>query len=307
MNLEFSFHDCVALRYFIPLVKEASSRGHKSLFNVKPGWKYNGSSHEINKKQITNLMSKYNIQEGSKGDIQVVIEGSELIRNSKMTCYSLTVMLDYISHYYRYIDDVDYVVFPSRWFVDMLKDTFNKPQRSWHEGAQKCLDANIETNSKNLYLGSPKYDVDFDREKICNRHGIDKDQRYVLILYPRPETLGMIDIDKICNSIYSMGRIPILKSRGKHPFLKHHVERYLHTYDMWYPATTLELMYIADEVIGTNTSSIKEAVMMNTPMTNVCAHDYQILSELYEPNAKEKYLYSGNTSKRILDHMEENA
>lgn len=305
MKILFPFHDCVALRYFMPLAIRAKKRGHCPIFQVTEGFKYNGVSIPENRNQIDFLVDHYDMEYGDTGDVCVTIEGCE-VRNG-MVNYTLTVLLDYISLYPTYIDKVDYVIFPTRWFVEMVRETLSKPADTWNAGAQKCLDVNIENNPKNLYLGSPKYDIEFDRGKICQKYGLNPDFKYTLVMYPRPEHRSGFDLDGICSDLLAAGKIPILKSRKKHQFWQQDLKNYPCFYDdTWFPPTALELMSVSEDIIGTDSTGVKEAVMMNRKMTNIPNKSYRILDELYEENAKEKFLYTENSSDRILNHMEEN-
>ena len=74
----------------------------------------------------------------------------------------------------------------------------------------------------------------------------------------------------------------------------------------WFPSTSLELMYISEEVVGTDSTAVKESVMMDRPMINIPNKNYRMLEEFYEEDAKSRFLYTENSSKRILKHMEEN-
>tara|TARA_Y100000034_G_scaffold40406_2_gene49826 strand:+ start:6917 stop:7840 length:924 start_codon:yes stop_codon:yes gene_type:complete len=305
MKILFPFHDCVALRYFIPLAIESKKRGHVPVFNITEGFKYNGVSIPENRRQIDWLMRAYGISQGSEGDVCVTIEGCEA--RSNMINYTLTVLLDYISLYPKYINHVDYVVFPTEWFVNMVIDAAKKPISSWNANASMCIDAGIVGHPKNLYLGSPKYDVSLCREEICKKYDLNNELKYTLVMYPRPEDRQKFNLDLVCQNLISKGRIPILKSRKKHPFLKEDRKKYLCVYDKsWYPSTSLELMHIAEEVIGTDSTAVKESIMLEKEMINIPSKNYRILERFYDSNAKKKYLYFENSCKRILDHMEKN-
>ena len=289
----------------MPLAIEAKSQGHTPLFEVTEGFKYNGVSIPDNSAQIEALMHHYDMEYGDTGDVCVTIEGCEV--RPEMVNYTLTVLLDYISLCPRYIDKVDYVVFPSRWFVAMVSEAAKKPISSWNTGAQNCLDSNIQNNPKNLFLGSPKYDISLDRDFICQKYGLDPEHRYTMIMYPRPENRRDFELDTICERIIAEGKIPIIKSRGKHQFWQQDFEKFLCFYDMtWFPPTSLELMHISEEVVGTDSTAVKESVMMDCPMINIPNKNYRILEEFYEEDAKSRFLYTESSSNRILKHMEEN-
>lgn len=307
MNIVFCFPSCTDLGYFMPLLIEAQSRNHNCFFKItRNSAKYNSPKNPENKKQVDEIAKQYDVgwHSNEKVDVSVSLESIE-IKGS--LSYSLVSKLDYLSHYPKYIGNADWVLFPSKWFADYPKIALSKQKFSWNEGSQRCIDCGIIDNPKNLYLGSPKYDVvsSFSRESICNKYKLDSSKKYCLILAPRPEDKGRTDLTKTCERCYNNDWIPILKSRRKHPFSSDELKKFKCFYDeTWFPPTSLELMYISEEVILTDSVGVKEAVMLNKPVTNIDSKRYRTLEELYEPNAKEKYLWNFKSSPIILDHME---
>ena len=55
-----------------------------------------------------------------------------------------------------------------------------------------------------------------------------------------------------------------------------------------FPPTALELMSVSEDIIGTDSTGVKEAVMMNRKMTNIPNKSYRILDELYEEKCPRK-------------------
>ena len=66
--------------------------------------------------------------------------GRERLDKTKHQSYSITYMTDFSLSYKNYIDEVDRVIFPSKYIAEHYE----------------------KDNSKNLYLGSPKYDIELD-------------------------------------------------------------------------------------------------------------------------------------------------
>ena len=136
-------------RYFIPLVIEGNKRGMKSIFFVGDSGKYN--SPRKHEKKLKDLSKKYNFELRNIANLEdngypfFLIEGvqSKLLSGFKSKKYSLTYMTDFVESYEKYINAVDYVIFPSEYLAN-------------HYG--RVLE-------KNLYLGSLKYDYEKQRRE----------------------------------------------------------------------------------------------------------------------------------------------
>jgi len=281
MTLLFQVSESSFLRYFVPLAAASKTRGHRPVFNLIDGGKYNSPCQGENAKNVKQIMVLYGIEQGDSGDVCITIEGCA--HNGLRPHYVLTNLLDSVTLYRRYIDSCDYVVFPSKWM------------------SEKCG----TISDKNLYLGSPKYDVVYNHEAICVYHGLNPNKSYGLLIYPRAPDLHKTPVDEMIRRIQDDGFIPLLKSRRK-DLISSKYNRYRTFYDdNWFPSTTLELIYISDYVLNTDSCTVKEAVMLDKPIYNYRSKNYTVLEELYERNAKRKYLYTyTNSSELILDHME---
>ena len=108
--------------------------------------------------------------------IVFLIEGVDCDRldRSKTTTVSMTYMTDYSGLYDSYADKVDHVVFPSRYFAD----TYNKK------------------SPKNLYLGSPKYDITLDKNEINQKYELTNNKK-ALIIYPRNRDKNKVDLNHL--------------------------------------------------------------------------------------------------------------
>lgn len=308
MKITFSFSECTFLRYYVPLIQEAKKRGHNIAFWIGDSRKYNSPTLPENQKEIRNLIDEYDVSNFIE-DSDVCISCEGIMMQTGIVNYTLTILLDWITLYPKYINDVDYVVFPSRWFTTEMVDKAFKENKenpnSWCSNIQKTIDCGIKNNPKNLFLGSPKYDIILDRRTICSKYNLDPTFKYELVMYPRSSQREQTKIDETCKKIVERGNIPILKSRKKDPFHEKDIKKYICFYDSsWFPPTSLELMFISENVISTDSASVKEAVMLEKPVENIESKNYRMLEELYEKNAKEKYLWNYNSSQKILDHIE---
>ena len=285
MKIVFPVPECTFLRYFVPLAVEAKKRGHEVVFRFSSSGKYNCPRLSHNYKQCKEIIEKYGFVEDDNaiGDICFVIEG--IGRNLACVRYSLTYMTDFMFLMDDYELDVDHIVMPSEYFAKK----FNK------------------VSPKNLYLGSPKYDVELNSKDIFEKYSLDKDKRYALIIYPRSRDLGKFDIEKICKELQEDNFVPIIKTRGKDP-IRAIPDVGGFSDESWFPHTTMELIHISDRIINTGSTMIKEAVMLDKgdAVVNYNVKPFTLLEELYEKGAKKKYMPHTNASKNIVDHMEEN-
>ena len=62
-------------------------------------------------------------------------------------------------------------------------------------------------------------------------------------------------------------------------------------------------MYVSDLVVNTDSCSVKEAIMLGKKVINIKSKTYDVMNDLYEKNAKEKYLWNFNSSEAIYKHI----
>jgi hypothetical protein len=248
MMVNFVIANCSYLKYFIPLVRELGSRDVKSTLFLMDSPRYNSPYKCI--ESIKKLSSEYNfgIEDVSKisgaKTVSFLVEGAaaQRIRGLKI---SLTALSDFQLLYQKYIKEVHYVIFPSEFFASYYK----------------------AVSSKNVYLGSPKYDVELDKEYILKKYKL-KNSKNVLVVFPRTRDLSKIDMLKIYGFLKGMGYNIIVKSRAK-DVVAFGLRGDKYYEDLtWYPHTTMELIEVSDIVINFGSTAIKECVMLNTPVIN---------------------------------------
>tara|TARA_R110002110_G_scaffold46764_8_gene140995 strand:- start:885 stop:1826 length:942 start_codon:yes stop_codon:yes gene_type:complete len=308
------------LRYYMPLIIEAKNRGIRSRIFVGRNNKYNNPRSFMD--HIENLSDIHefeilDLNEAHKhSGIVFLIEGvdHDKVDSSKTTTVSLTYMTDYSGLYDSYVNKVDHIVFPSEYFAKI----YNKD------------------NPKNLYLGSPKYDLDLDESRIINKYNLTNGKK-ALIIYPKTIYKSKVDLNRIYSNLKELGYNILVKSRGKDPVTnKDHRGDAYYSDKCWYPHTTMEFIKVSDIVINFNSTSIKESVLLRTPLINFNVKPWMPLGELYEyeycytsPNefkdeefksavnrlttndlaesfdkAIQERLFEKNSSKRILDYLE---
>jgi hypothetical protein len=303
----------------MPLIIEGNSRGIRSRIFIGRNNKYNNP--HLFKDHIENLsnMHKFEILDMNQirdcSGIVFLIEGVDhnKLNSSKTTTVSMTYMTDYSGLYNSYVDKVDHIVFPSEYFAKI----YNK------------------TNSKNLYFGSPKYDVVMDESKIIDKYNLTNNKK-ALIIYPKTAYKSKIGLDRVYSNLKELGYDILVKSRGKDPVTnKNHRGDAYYSDKCWYPHTTMEFIAVSDIVINFNSTSVKECVLLKTPLINFNVKPWMPLRELYDyeycymssskfenrnfQNAVEhltsknlvksfddsiqNHLFTGNSSKRILDYL----
>ncbi|MFA5153830.1 MAG: hypothetical protein WC554_14865, partial [Clostridia bacterium] len=237
------------LRYFLPLVKVLNVKKEKSCFHIIDSPRY--SSPHFHLKHLNDLAKefKFDIRQFNgnfNSDVWLSTEGigfGNVKTASKKIV--LTVMTDFTVFYSSYINNVDYVIFPSKFFAEYHK----------------------VVSCKNLYLGSPKYDFDLDNDIIRSKYKIVTNKN-ALVLFPRHRDFGNIDILNIYSCLRNMGYNVIVKTRGKDPVSKRFKgDQYFEDFT-WFPHTTMELMRVSDFVINFDSTAIKECVMLDTPLIN---------------------------------------
>lgn len=170
-------------------------------------------------------------------------------------------MTDFTISYSQYIDKVDHVVLPSKFFQEFYK---------------------IPDSPKNLYLGSPKYDINPNKAEILKKYNLE-DKKHVLVIYPRSRDISKINIPKLYSILKELGYNIIVKSRGKDP-INYKGDHNLYD-SKWFPHDSLELISISDLVINFSSTVIKELVLLKTPCINFNIKPFGLLLPfLYDKN-----------------------
>ena len=320
--MNFILIEMTFLRYFLPLAIEGNKKNVKSTFFIGKTSKYN--SPHLHKKELELVCKVHNIEIKDISEIQddgkpiILVEGvyAKNLSGLKGKKYSLTYMSDYsVGNYENYLGLVDHVVFPSF-----------------------SLASNYNTMSeKNLYLGSPKYDISLKKEEILKKYNLS-DSKKALVIAPKLRDIANIQLNGIYDVIRSAGYQVLVKTRGKDPMNRSlHGDRYFEDAS-WFPHTSMELIEISDFVINFDSTSIKECVLLRTPVINFNIKPFKqpfyfLYNEKYCIDIKEKidynklkkhiekivtvkeedfdnvikeHLFDYNSSQKILEHMFKN-
>ena len=310
-----------SIRYLIPLTIEANKRGIKSRYFIFPSRKYHCPKHPKNYKKLEECSRLYNFTILSASQAKefpgvfflVEGDGSEFLDDSHKKI-SITYMTDFIGSYNRYIDSVDSVVMPNKYFAEYYD----------------------RVSDKNLYLGSPKYDTIIDKQETIKKYNLTNNKK-ALFVFPRIRDLGRIDLLKLYDLLRKHDFEILVKTRGKDSATTALRGDYYVEDESWFPHATMELISISDLIINFDSTVIKECIMLKKPVINfhikpfdirldflynyqyckMLQRDYEIeevesaikylMSEdlsLEFDAAIEKYLFEkGNVSAKILDHF----
>jgi len=253
MNLGFILSQMNHLRYIIPLIAEANRRGiHSIVFSYK-SIKYN-SPHK-HPKETSCLSEKFSFDikdfscikdfVGTVFVIEGVFANEVPLSNKKI---SLICSWDFVPLYDKYVNIVDKIVFPSKFIAR-------------HEN---------KVSEKNLYLGSSKYDIKLDKQKILEKYKI-KSKKNALIIYPNFSALKAkyghkkIKYTNIYEYLRKIGYNVIVKARGKARALEGDTgDQYFEDFS-WFPHDTMELIEVCDMVVISGSSAAEECIMLNQP------------------------------------------
>ena len=288
------------LPYFIPLIREGNKRNIKSIMFYSPSKKYftspDSPKHrdELDKLAsiydfkllfIKNITKYPGVTFFCEGDIVGKEDKKKPSPNFKYLTkdhikVSIICNYEYVMFYKDYIDNVDYVI---------------------------CIDKfwcqHFETMSpKNLYLGSPKYDMDYfdpvdNREDgetrdmyLKKKYNLDMSQKYILIVYPKdpkkhhksntlyPNKDFML---QLYNGIREMGYKVIVKTRKQDPIKDKELQGDYYFEDIdFYPCNSMELIELSRMVIYFSSSINEECVVMKTPYLDIAVDQKKIRFEL---------------------------
>lgn len=273
------------LPYYVPLVIEGNERGIKSNFFLYSSEKkfispYEPShmkelqllakEHNIQLYDISNIRSFPGITFFCEGDIVGKEDKSKPSPNFiNMTPNHIKVSIvcnyEYVMFYRYYIDNVDHVILP-------------------HKFWEGYYQSHGIVSPKNLYLGSPKYDMKYfkmsmspeqRKDYLGKKYGLDMNNKHVLIVYPKdPKKHHKKDtlypsqpiLLQIYEGIRKCGFKVIVKNRKqdtiKDPALKG--DYYFEDIDH-YPCNSMELIEASHIVIFFSSSINEECVALKKP------------------------------------------
>ena len=116
------------------------------------------------------------------------------------------------------------------------------------------------SSEKHLYLGLPKYDYLSDDRKYKKNS--------VVVFYPRLRDHNKMNIALIYEWLKKLDYNIIVKSRGKDPIPNNLCGDEMYYDGDWYPNISLELIRDCEFIINFSSTTIKECVMLNTPLIN---------------------------------------
>lgn len=250
--MNFVLQQMTFLRYFIPLIVDGNKRGIKSKVFFGSINKYNNPLRYI--PQLMSYSEKYDFEiyplthiNDYKSDITFLVENHGLDSvKYKTKKIVLTSMSDFRVLYNQYIDEVDKVVFPSKKFAEYYNTI----------------------SDKNMYIGSPKYDIELNKSEILEKYQLNNKPK-AFIFHPKTRDRHMINMSEYVDALREMGYEVLTKTRGKDTEYNHKQigDKYFEDVS-WFPHTSMELIYISDIVINTGSSGIKEVLMLNKPVIN---------------------------------------
>ena len=336
--MNFILDQMTCLKYFIPLITEGNSRGIDSKVFWRPSRKYNCPSIHI--QALNNLSKQFKFQvfqaqefPRDSEDLCFLVEGRGAELAPKCKKIVLTSMVDFRGEgglYDQCIDKVDHYIFPNKSWVTLMPENIGNKATSPPGVANK---PKLFDKDKNLFLGSPKYDLQLDKKEIIKRYNLS-DKKKCFIFYPRKRDLEKIDINKVLEVLKKLNYEILIKYRAKEncPLQSNDTIRIFKD-ESWHPHTSLELIYVSDLVINTDSTGIKESVLFRKPVLNFKIKPFEnwlnflynekFHSELTLPinydlieqkinkllkvkqedfqETIDKFLFKPNSSKRILD------
>ena len=261
------------LQLYLPIVIESTKRGYKNVFIYRENFKsYADPTTKL--EEIKNICLEYKIKlinskeinlEKIKGVLFLVdgdIYGSQIksfeqsllkkINNKNIKKISLIEHMNFRWIYFNYINNVDYCIFPNKYFTDQFN--FNSP--------------------KNIYLGNTKYDCIKSEDELYKKYKLNKNEKYCLILYPKRKFFvhGKIK-NKQLNNLYSylkkLNYKIITKTRPKDNNIPRDKRGILKVSSDKFPNGSLELMNITDLCIIFSSSSNEETLYSMIPCINL--------------------------------------
>tara|TARA_Y100000589_G_C27198929_1_gene648442 strand:- start:6504 stop:7625 length:1122 start_codon:yes stop_codon:yes gene_type:complete len=300
------------LSYFIPIVLRANKYNIQSIFFIRKNRKdYADLFLQHNYDVLKKYSKTYNIQIKNVKEIlnypgiTFLMEG-DIIGNSQNdidmsglnylnhthTKVSIIYNCDFIWTYSKYLKRVDYILFPNK----IYSETYNK------------------ISPRNIFLGSPKYDVSLSKSNIYRKYNLDPNKKYVILFYPKfkwrhphegkhsckiyniisPKT--DITETQYFKNIYiylkKLGYFIIVKTRNKDPVNDEILrgDKYIDSNKQYHPNPSLELLTISDLAIFFSSTTVEECIMTKTPFI-----DFKLDCHFKFQN-RYQFLYNNNVS-----------
>ena len=267
--------------YFIPLVIEGNKRGIPSIFFLRQNRKqYANVLLPEHFALLNKLTAKYNITKlplsyiHKYPGITFLMEGdiigtSDLDKSqagyNNLKFHHLRISFvfnaDYIWQYNNYAKYMDYVVLPNKIYRTTYKNKYEK--------------------TKNVYLGSPKFDTPLDKSRIYQKYDLNPNEKYLLFFYPKIKWILACEklMDKtiprmkyLISLFKKMGYKIIIKSREKDNVVTKYSDHYFEESDL-YPINSLELLTISSLAVFFSSAVIEECVMLKTPFIDFKVDD----------------------------------
>ena len=268
--MNFILSSMTDLPYFIPLVVEGNRRNVKSkFFLTDDNRKYNSPYIDKNCNFLLQLQKNLNFNLFHIGSLKLnpgltfSLEGVgsnklEKIHNGVV----LTRLTDFTVLYKQYIDNVNYVVFPSKFIAKYYDEPWIYPIGNEPAG-------NTFTD-KNLYLGCPKYDIIPNKENIFKKiKEINDKSKYCLVVAPQKDLMtNQNKFQLLIKTISDMGYKILVKARGKDPAPNYFKGDHYFEDSCWYPHDTMDLLTISDFYVNFGSTVVKEGIMLNRPSIN---------------------------------------
>lgn len=291
ININFLFGALTFLHIFLPLhIKIKEHYPHlKSRFFIRHNIKGYGDPI-IHAKVYQKLFEKYQI-EVLAGDqlknypgINFCVDGDTY--GPRESCWNQSLLLKIDKDQYLSLSFIESLNFKwSYHYYHKLVDYTILPNKIWEK--------TFKLNGNNLYLGNPKYDIDFKKEDIYKKHQLDPTKKYVVFFYPRFER-GIKKFGPKFPKYYQnlmkwfedLGYIVLTKNRTK---VKQQVKvatsnrRYFVDED-YYPHISMELIEISDLSVFFGSAVIEEIVMAKKPFVEFLFDDVNRLSFLRHPS-----------------------
>ncbi len=300
------------IQYFIPLVKEGNRRGIRSIFFLRQNRKkYANPFGPKHYAQIQQIAKRYNILLKRIRDVinfpglTFLMEGDitgTMIEDFAMSGLnylkkihlkvSLPYNADFFWSYDKYIKNVDYVIFPN----EIYAKTYNK------------------ISNKNLYIGSPKYDIEFNKQEIYQKYSLSPNNKYVLFFYPKRKwwelskslNANVSKFFEIFTYLKRLGYTIIVKTREKDSLNYKLGNYYFEDLDL-YPNSSIELLQISSLAVFFSSTSIEECVMFKVPFIDFKVDPeldrFKFLNNPHYSAIVKNFKIDFNIMKKIVDNI----
>jgi lipid A disaccharide synthetase len=137
-------------------------------------------------------------------------------------------------------------------------------------GSRYVADYYDKKHQKVVCLGSPKFDVEINKNEVVKKYGLTHGKKRATVFYPRSRDAGISRLHDIVAAFHAKDYEVVFKTRGKDPYQSSHSQLTNQKFydESWFPSTAMELISASDIIVNFSSTVIEETTVLKKPVLN---------------------------------------